>query len=152
MKKTLIVTMALMMALLILCTACGGSNTEEPAASPTEAPVATDLPTVTAPAQEQSDDSGTVSANANDTSAAATHMDRETWLASLSEDQRKVEEELIGSSVDELYAAIGEPISATYGASCLVEGGKDGMLVYDGFTVSTTLFPNGSEMVMGTSN
>ena len=43
-----------------------------------------------------------------------------------------------GRPVEELYAAVGEPLSEpTYGPSCLVEGGEDGMLLYDGFYVWT---------------
>lgn len=39
-----------------------------------------------------------------------------------------------GRPVEELYAAVGQPVSEpTYGPSCLVEGGEDGMLLYDGF-------------------
>lgn len=39
--------------------------------------------------------------------------------------------------LEELIAAIGEPVSSSYGPSCLIPGGKDGELKYDGFTVST---------------
>ena len=62
-----------------------------------------------------------------------------------------VQTELFGATVDELYDAIGKPISASYSASCMVADGEDGLLVYDGFTVSTTRFPNGQEIVMGTA-
>lgn len=43
---------------------------------------------------------------------------------------------LIGQPVQELYDAIGEPLSAEYAPSCLGEG-EDGELVYEGFTVYT---------------
>ena len=43
---------------------------------------------------------------------------------------------LVGASVEELYAAIGEPLSADYAPSCL-GAGDDGELHYDGFTVYT---------------
>ena len=150
MKKTFIMIAALTMALVILCSACGGTDTKQEQSPDVSEAQATQLPTVTKPPKEAGED-GVVGANANDTSAAAAHMDRESWLASLSEEQRKVEEELIGATVEELYAAIGEPISAVYGVSCLVANGEDGVLTYDGFTVATTRFPGGQERVMGTS-
>ena len=49
--------------------------------------------------------------------------------------------ELAKSFVDkplsELQAEIGEPVSSSYVSSCLVPGGEDGELHYDGFTVYT---------------
>ena len=49
--------------------------------------------------------------------------------------------ELAKSFVDkpfsELQAEIGEPVSVSYVSSCLVPGGQDGELHYDGFTVYT---------------
>lgn len=44
---------------------------------------------------------------------------------------------LVGRPVSELYAAIGQPVSSDYAPSCLVEGGEDGELAYNGFTVYT---------------
>lgn len=49
-----------------------------------------------------------------------------------------------GRPVEELYAAVGQPLSdPTYGPSCLVEGGEDGMLLYDGFYVWTVRTADG---------
>ena len=49
--------------------------------------------------------------------------------------------ELAKSYVDkpfsELQAEIGEPVSSSYVSSCLIPGGEDGELHYDGFTVYT---------------
>ena len=49
--------------------------------------------------------------------------------------------ELAKSYVDkplsELQAEIGEPVSSSYVSSCLIPGGEDGELRYDGFTVYT---------------
>ena len=49
--------------------------------------------------------------------------------------------ELAKSFVDkplsELQAEIGEPVSSSYVSSCLIPGGEDGELHYDGFTVYT---------------
>ena len=152
MKKTWIGIAALMMALAVFCAACGGSDAPAPSEAPAAEPEATELPSVTAPPQEGETGTNMVSANANDTSLATAHLDRDSWLASLSEDQRKVEEELIGATVEELYAAIGKPSGVSYSASCLVTDGEDGLLQYDGFMVSTTRFSSGQELVMGTSN
>ncbi len=44
---------------------------------------------------------------------------------------------LIGATVEELYAALGEPASAEYAAGCLTDG-DEGTLYYDGFVVYTT--------------
>ena len=68
--------------------------------------------------------------------------------SSEAEKQIALVKELIGRPVAELYAAIGEPSGGSdYGPSCLVTGGKDGMLYYDGFTVYTLVQPDGSESV-----
>lgn len=145
MKKNWIVLLALVMALTVFCTACGG-GTKEPA--PTEQPVeATELPTVTAPPKGDQSQDGMLSSDDN---AAPELRDHETDLANMSETQRKVEEELLGATVEDLYAAIGQPKSAEYATSCVVADGEDGILQYDGFIVSTTRWPNGTELVMGT--
>ena len=39
--------------------------------------------------------------------------------------------------LSELQAELGEPLSSTYVSSCLIPGGEDGELHYDGFTVYT---------------
>jgi hypothetical protein len=41
-----------------------------------------------------------------------------------------------GKPVEDLIAAIGEPVSSNYASSCLGEG-EDGNLYYDGFTIYT---------------
>lgn len=51
-------------------------------------------------------------------------------------DARETAVSLIGSSVEDLYAAIGEPSGSDYAPSCLGSG-EDGELFYDGFTVYT---------------
>lgn len=54
------------------------------------------------------------------------------------QDPKAVAQGLVGHSVSELYAAIGQPLSSGYAPSCLVEGGEDGELAYNGFVVYTT--------------
>ena len=41
----------------------------------------------------------------------------------------------IDHPLEELIAAIGEPLSSVYGPSCLIPGGQDGQLQYDGFWI-----------------
>ena len=58
-------------------------------------------------------------------------------------------EEYVGQPVEELFAAIGEPISTDYASSCLGPG-EDGELVYDGFVVYSYR-ENDSEVVQSVS-
>ncbi len=64
-------------------------------------------------------------------------------------DKFAVAQKMTGSMVQDLYAAIGQPNGADYTTSCLVFDGQDGLLYYDGFTVSTVKYADGTEMVMG---
>ena len=43
----------------------------------------------------------------------------------------------IDRPLDELTAVIGQPLSSVYGPSCLIPGGQDGQLQYDGFWIYT---------------
>lgn len=54
--------------------------------------------------------------------------------------------EFEGAPMEDLIAAIGEPLSSDYAPSCLGEG-EDGNLYYDGFTVYTYRDVDGSETV-----
>ena len=149
MKKSVFGILALMMALTMLCSACSGGDKPEP----TESPEATELPSVTAPPlDENGNPINIIGADANNPAAGNGIVDRESWLASLSEEQRLVEETLIGKSVEELYKAIGKPLRSSYGVSCLVANAEDGILYYDGFMVTTVRYPNGSEIIFGTDN
>lgn len=113
MKKTLV--MLLICLLLCLC-ACGK-----------EAPVQEDIEINVTPKVEE-----TVSATEEVKTPETT---AETAAAAM--DKKALAESCIGKDVSELFALIGEPNSADYAPSCLVEGGEDGMLYYDGFVVYT---------------
>ncbi len=112
-------------AVLLALAGCGKTDspapTAEPTAAPTQAPAATEAPAPTeAPAEETPDVSGTVEAI----------------------------RAMIGQPVQDLYDFIGEPTGGTdYGPSCLVTGGQDGQLFYDGFCVYTIVQPDGSESI-----
>lgn len=139
MKKTWIITAVLMMLFIVLCTACGDSaDGGKPS-----------LPSVTAPPSVEGGIAGILAADDN---SAPGQISREDWLAGLSAEQRLVEEKLRGAPVEELYEAIGEPISVYYVTSCMVSDGQDGILTYDGFFVSTTRLSNGMEYINGTGN
>ena len=142
MKRNRIAALVLLVMLSVVCTACGGNETAS--AEPTQ------LPLVTAP--PNGSEGEVIGMLIADDNTAPERVDREAWLASLSEEQRLVEEKLIGATVDELYDAIGKPINLEYTTSCVVADGEDGLLYYDGFYVATTRCPNGTEYVMGTDN
>lgn len=122
----------LLAALLVLALAGCGGNAETPA--PTEAP-ATEAPAAAeAPASE---------------APAATEAPAEPEAAADDVDA-KIEQVLAlkDHPVQELYDAIGMPTGEPeYASSCLVTGGKDGVLPYDGFTVYTLVQPDGAETV-----
>ena len=54
--------------------------------------------------------------------------------------------EFEGAPLEDLIAAVGEPLSSDYAPSCLGEG-EDGNLYYDGFTVYTYRDTDGTETV-----
>ena len=118
--------------LALSVTGCGSSKAETPA--PTAIPAATEAPPAETKVPEATPGPEVTPEPAAESSEA--------------EKQIAVVKELIGRPVAELYAAIGEPSGGSdYGPSCLVTGGKDGMLYYDGFTVYTLVQPDGSESV-----
>ena len=140
MKRTMIAALLLMSLLMIFCAACGGGNSgdDTPAAESTE------LPTITPPPAGAGNGQDVIAAEDN---AAAT-LGENAGMTFVSADHETAYN-LRGHTVEELFAAIGQPNSSEYTASCLVDDGEDGLLYYDGFTVSTTRFANGTETVMG---
>lgn len=126
MKKTIALLLTALMALALV--GCGGT-TESPApteAPATEAPAATAEPTTEEPAAEPEESV------------------EEDHLAGVIEQVLALK----GQPVQELYDAIGMPTGEPeYASSCLVTGGKDGVLPYDGFTVYTLVQPDGTETV-----
>jgi len=123
MKKMIAMLLAVLLC-MSLC-ACGSdepTGTPTPPAAPvsTEAPAATEAPTAEPAATEEP----TVETNA-----------------------KEVAMSLIEAPIEDLYAAIGQPATpGEYASSCLIDG-EDGVLYYDGFTVYTLRYADGTETV-----
>jgi len=121
MKKIPALLLALVLC-LALC-ACGG---DKPAETPAEAPAATPAPTE---------------------APAATEAPVVTEAPVEESSDKEVAMSLIDAPIEDLYAAIGEPATpGEYASSCLIDG-EDGVLYYDGFTVYTLRYPDGTETV-----
>ena len=109
MKKRL----ALVLAVLLLLSACAPKDAPEPSTTGTQTPT-TEAPTTEEPTEaptEETTEGPSLKAQA---------------------------ESCIGKTVEELIALIGEPQSSDYAPSCLNPGvGEDGNLYYEGFTVYT---------------
>ena len=118
MKRLLALAACLVLALSL--SACGGGNDTPATNPPATNPPATSTPEPTNPPADPTDPP----AESNDG-------------ASTTEDAREVAMSLIDHDVQELYDAIGEPISSDYAPGCLEPNSEDGELVYDGFVVYT---------------
>ena len=119
MKKFIVLMLSLLL-LVGLC-ACGS-----------EAPEAEDIQMDVKPKVEE-----TIAVE--ETVAEVDPTEAETVAATdAAPDEKALAESCIDKDISELYALIGEPESSDYAPSCLVEGGEDGMLYYDGFVVYTT--------------
>ena len=138
----------------------------EPTPEPTEEPEVTPEPEEetdeeaaeeTEEAAEETEESGSAannsgngtnssnsSNNSNNTQSATPQPTEEPQV-----DKFAVAQTMQGRSVEDLYAAIGRPNGSDYTTSCLVFDGQDGLLYYDGFTVSTVQYADGTELVMG---
>ena len=127
MKKTILAVLLAMLALMALCSACGESENAESASVSEAFEVSTPEP-------------------AEETPEPTEEPAEETPAPEESEEQR-IAIDLIGSSVESLYSAIGSPNSSSYTESCLVLDGEDGFLYYDGFVVATIRRADGSELV-----
>ena len=146
-KNLLLAALCLICALLLI--GCGSSA---PAASPapteTAAPVEPAAPAETeAPAPEASPVPESETSETAEEPEPSAQPEAKLPDAGLVQDTAVTPSpsealfELAKSYVDkplsELQAEIGEPVSSSYVSSCLVPGGEDGELHYDGFTVYT---------------
>jgi len=121
MKKLIVMLLAVLM-LLALC-ACGG-----------EAPAEENVQIEAQPKVEATAPIEETTAEVEETTA----QEETAAAADPAADKKALAESCIDKDISELYALIGEPESSDYAPSCLVEGGEDGMLYYDGFVVYTT--------------
>ena len=141
MKKNLILAgLCLLCALLLI--GCG-STSPDPTPAPAEtaapaesaAPVETEAPAETpAPSAEpEPEPSAEPVATLPDAGLV-----RDTKASpSPSEALFELAKGYVDKPLSELQAEIGEPVSSSYVSSCLIPGGEDGELHYDGFTVYT---------------
>ena len=129
MKRTLILMICAVLALCL--TGCGG----EPAPGPTpsqELNLETLAPVLTT--------EEVMEASAADAEARAAEEPASDTDVEIDEDAFAAAKACIGMTIEELYAAVGEPAGGTsYAASCLEEDAEDGMLFYtsQGFYVWT---------------
>ena len=124
MKK--IITLVLALTLCMALCACGGDKPAETPAS-TAAPVVTEAPV--------------------EATAAPTEEPAPTAEPVVESNDKEVAMSLIDAPIEDLYAAIGEPATpGEYASSCLIDG-EDGVLYYDGFTVYTLRYADGTETV-----
>ncbi len=134
MKK--IVAMILLALLSLSLAACGGAA---PAPAKEEAPQqATQAETPAEPAAEPE-------APAAEPEAPAEESPEEEPLSKEEIIARVIE--MKGRPVEDLIDWLGEPERREYSSSCLIDGGQDGQLYYDGFTVYTLVQPDGTETV-----
>ena len=129
MKKLTILALCALLCLTLI--GCGGSEkapaataapaaTQTPAPEPTAVPETTQAPEITeAPVEACPDNSELIA-------KILTMKDQ---------------------PVQDLYDLIGEPTGSDYSSSCLIQGGQDGQLYYDGFTVYTLVRPDGTETI-----
>ena len=135
MKKTIV--LILIAALLLALTACGSDAANEGQSAEEEAPVITSvLPGTSqnAPADEP------------EQASEETAVPAQSEVSDTAELVARVLE-MKGQPVEDLIELLGEPLSRDYSSSCLVEGGQDGQLVYDGFTVYTLVRADGTETI-----
>ena len=131
-RNLMLVAFCLIFALLL----CGcGSSTGTIAPAETSVPAETEAPAAetTAPVESTApEESAAPVASLPD---AGLHNDEST--DNTAERRFELAKTFIDKPLSELQAEIGEPKDSAYVSSCLIPGGQDGELHYDGFTVYT---------------
>ena len=136
-RKMLLTALCLLCALLLIgCSNAAPAST--PAPSPTESaePAAAPSPVAATPApSEEPVSEASTAPVATLPDAGLVH---DTAAApSAAESLFELAKGYVDKPLSELQAEIGEPSSSSYASSCLIPGGQDGELHYDGFTVYT---------------
>ena len=137
MKKLILLFAACAMALSL--SACSHKDPVQDGSTPAPKPTAVpDWSEVLAASASNAAAAKTPPASATDASAAAAPV-QETQAPAPATAQEACEraQACVGLPVEELYAAVGQPLQATYGPSCLQVNAEDGMLTYEGFSVWT---------------
>lgn len=142
MKKNLMLAgLCLLCALLLI--GCGSSApAATPAPTETSAPAETEAPAPEASPAPSAEASVTTEASEPSAEPEARLPDaglvHDTEVTpSPSETLFELAKSFVDKPLSELQAEIGEPVSSSYVSSCLIPGGEDGELHYDGFTVYT---------------
>ena len=139
MKRNLILAGLCLLCVLLLI----GCGSTAPAAAPAEtaapaesaAPVETEAPAETPAPSAEPDPEPSAEPVATLPDAGLVHDT--TASPSPSEALFELAKGYVDKPLAELQAEIGEPVSSNYVSSCLIPGGEDGELHYDGFTVYT---------------
>ena len=118
------------------------TNSEEPkeAAAPTvltPEPVAAGQPEITGEPEEEREQPAEEGLASEESQPAEPQSPAGDTAVPITPPTKEEAAAFIGRSVSELTAALGEPADSSYAASCMGEGGEDGELFYDGFTVYT---------------
>ena len=127
--------MIILLALLLSLAACGAPAVSEPEE---EAP---QLTSVLPGASSQKTPAAVPTEAPKETPAP-----EQNEKSQIAETVAKVKK-MKGQPVADLIELLGEPISKEYSSSCLIEGGQDGQLVYDGFIVYTLVQKDGTETI-----
>ena len=138
-RNLLLAALCLICALLLI--GCGSTvPASTPAPAETAAPVETAAPAETEAPSETPVPSAEPEAEPS-AEPVATLPDaglvRDTEDSSESDQLFELAKSFVDKPLSELQAELGEPLSSTYVSSCLIPGGEDGELHYDGFTVYT---------------
>ena len=135
-RNLLLAALCLLCALLLI--GCGSSA---PAATP--APTETAAPAESAPPAETEAPAPEAGTEPEPSAAPAARLPDAGLVhdpaaePSPSEALFELAKSYVDKPLSELQAEIGEPVSSSYVSSCLIPGGEDGELHYDGFTVYT---------------
>lgn len=138
-RNLLLAALCLICALLLI--GCGSTAPDPtPAPAETAAPVETAAPAETEAPSETPAPSAEPEAEPS-AEPVATLPDaglvRDTEDSSESDELFALAKSYVDKPLSELQAELGEPLSSAYVSSCLIPGGEDGELHYDGFTVYT---------------
>lgn len=130
----------LVLGLMVSLCACGSG---EETVQPSENMVPMEPVITTEPAEADGMEELVAASETNAAAMAEQEPPASATDAELDEEAYATAQEFIGQSAADMQAAIGEPTSVQYAASCLEEGADDGMLFYPGFYVWTVR--NGAE-------